>query len=132
LDQWDANRRYRRSPATQFGAAAAAIGETSLNPQNFDSITAQFYAAGLRYSAAIQPYALKLLVSLFLIEILITWIQYSAEGQLDPTYYFGRSFRHLMTSGFIYLMITNGFQWMYLIIQSFSRIGANFDWTGSA
>jgi type IV secretion system protein TrbL len=95
-----------------------------VNPQNFDSITTQFYTVGLHYSAAIQPYAVKLLVSLFLIEILITWIQYSAEGQLEPTYYFGRSFRHLMTSGFIYLMITNGFQWMYLIIQSFSRIGA--------
>jgi hypothetical protein len=87
-----------------------------MSPQNLDDIAAQFYAAGIHYSAAIQPYALKLLVSLFLLEILITWIQYSAEGQLDPTYYFGRSFRHLMTSGFIHLMITNGFQWMYLII----------------
>jgi type IV secretion system protein TrbL len=95
-----------------------------MNPASLDNIAAQFYTAGVRYSAAIQPYALKLLVSLFILEILITWIQYSAEGQLDPTYYFGRSFRHLMTSGFIYLMITNGFQWMYLIIQSFSRIGA--------
>jgi hypothetical protein len=82
-----------------------------MNPASLDNIAAQFYATGVHYSAAIQPYALKLLVSLFLIEILVTWIQYSAEGQLDPTYYFGRSFRHLMTSGFIYLMITNGFQW---------------------
>jgi P-type conjugative transfer protein TrbL len=95
-----------------------------MSAQNLDDIATQFYTAGVHYSAAIQPYALKLLVSLFLLEILVTWIQYSAEGQLDPTYYFGRSFRHLMTSGFIYLMITNGFQWMYLIIQSFSRIGS--------
>ena len=31
--------------------------------------------------------------------------------------------KHILSGGFIYLMIINGFSWMYLVIQSFSRIG---------
>src|SRR6202521_4117399 len=91
---------------------------------NLDSITAQFYNAGVNYSAAIQPYALKLFFALFLIDIIVTWIQYSAEGQLDPSFFFGRMIKHVLSGGFVYLMIVNGFSWMYLVIQSFSRIGA--------
>jgi P-type conjugative transfer protein TrbL len=91
---------------------------------NLDSIVAQFYAAGVHYSAAIQPYAIKLFVGLFLIDLLTTWIQYMAEGQLDPTHFIGRLFRHVFSGGFVYLMIVNGFNWMYLVIQSFSRIGS--------
>ncbi len=45
-----------------------------------DSIANQFYTAGTKYSAAIQPYALKLFFALLLIEILVTWIQYTVEG----------------------------------------------------
>ncbi len=91
---------------------------------NLDSLTAQFYAAGVHYSAAIQPYAIKLFFGLFLIDLLTTWIQYMAEGQLDPTHFIGRLFRHVFSGGFVYLMIVNGFNWMYLVIQSFSRIGS--------
>jgi type IV secretion system protein TrbL len=91
---------------------------------NLDSIVAQFYAAGVHYSAAIQPYAIKLFFGLFLIDLLTTWIQYMAEGQLDPTHFIGRLFRHVFVGGFVYLMIVNGFAWMYLVIQSFSRIGS--------
>ena len=91
---------------------------------NLDSIAAQFYAAGVHYSAAIQPYAIKLFFGLFLIDLLTTWIQYMAEGQLDPTHFIGRLFRHVFAGGFVYLMIVNGFAWMYLVIQSFSRIGS--------
>jgi hypothetical protein len=32
--------------------------------------------------------------------------------------------KHVLSGGFVYLMIINGFNWMYLVIQSFSRIGA--------
>ncbi|MGH7842809.1 MAG: P-type conjugative transfer protein TrbL [Candidatus Binataceae bacterium] len=88
-----------------------------------DSIAIQFYAAGIKYSAAIQPYALKLFFALLLIEILVTWIQYTAEGQLDPSYFFGRLIRHIL-SGFVYLMIVNAFSWMTAIIKSFAAIGA--------
>src|SRR5580704_18849231 len=95
-----------------------------MNPQNLDTITTQFYNAGVNYSAAIQPYALKLFFALFLIDIIVTWIQYSAEGQLDPSFFFGRMIKHVLSGGFVYLMIVNGFSWMYLVIQSFSRIGA--------
>jgi type IV secretion system protein TrbL len=91
---------------------------------NFDTITTQFYNAGLHYSAVIQPYALKLFFALFLIDIIVTWIQYSAEGQLDPSFFLGRLLKHVLSGGFVYLMIVNGFSWMYLVIQSFSRIGA--------
>src|ERR1700727_1319326 len=95
-----------------------------MNPQNLDSIATQFYNAGVNYSAAIQPYALKLFFALFLIDIIVTWIQYSAEGQLDPSFFLGRMIKHILSGGFVYLMIVNGFSWMYLVIQSFSRIGA--------
>ncbi len=89
-----------------------------------DSIAMQFYAAGLKYSAAIQPYALKLFFALLLIEILVTWIQYTAEGQLDPSYFLGRLIRHVLSGGFVYLMIVNAFSWMTAIIKSFAAIGA--------
>jgi type IV secretion system protein TrbL len=91
---------------------------------NLDTVTNQFYNAGVNYSAAIQPYALKLFFALFLIDIIVTWIQYSAEGQLDPSFFFGRMIKHVLSGGFVYLMIVNGFNWMYVVIQSFSRIGS--------
>ena len=89
-----------------------------------DTIATQFYSAGVHYSAAIQPYALKLFFALFLIDIVVAWIQYSAEGQLDPSFFLGRLLKHIMSGGFVYLMIVNGFNWMYMVIQSFSRIGS--------
>src|SRR5260370_19508154 len=91
---------------------------------NLDTVTTQFYNAGVNYSAALQPYALKLFFALFLIDILVTWIQYTAEGQLDPSFFLGRMIKHILSGGFVYLMIINGFSWMYLVIQSFSRIGS--------
>jgi hypothetical protein len=63
------------------------IWDSDMNPQNLDSIATQFYNAGLHYSAAIQPYALKLFFALFLIDIIVTWLQYSAEGQLDHRFF---------------------------------------------
>ncbi len=91
---------------------------------NLDNITAQFYTAAVHYSAVIQPYALKLFFALFLIDIIVTWIQYTAEGQLDPSFFLGRMLKHVLSGGFVYLMIVNGFSWMYLVIESFSRIGS--------
>jgi len=91
---------------------------------SFDAIATQFYNAGVHYSAAIQPYALKLFFALFIIDIIVTWIQYTAEGQVDPSFFLGRMLKHVLSGGFVYLMIVNGFNWMYLVIQSFSRIGA--------
>lgn len=91
---------------------------------NLDDITTQFYNAAVHYSATIQPYALKLFFALFRIDIIVTWIQYAAEGQLDPSFFLGRLLKHVLSGGFVYLMIVNGFSWMYLVIQSFSRIGA--------
>jgi P-type conjugative transfer protein TrbL len=90
----------------------------------FNSVVNQFATAGTRYAAAIQPYALKLFIALFLIDILVTWIQFLAEGQLEASFYLGRLIKHIFTGGFIYLMIVNAFTWMYAVIQSFSRIGA--------
>ncbi len=79
---------------------------------DFDRIATQFYSAGLKYSSAIQPYALKLFFALLLIDIVVTWIQYTAEGQLDPSYFLGRMIKHILSGGFIYLMIVNAFPWM--------------------
>src|SRR6266567_8877230 len=91
---------------------------------DLNDIATQFYNAGLKYSAAIQPYALKLFFALLLIDILVTWIQYSAEGQVDPSFFFGRMIKHVLSGGFIYLMIVNAFPWMNAVIASFSRIGS--------
>jgi len=91
---------------------------------DLDAIATQFYTTAVGYSTAVQPYALKLFFALLLIDIIVTWIQYTAEGQVDPSYFLGRMLKHLLSGGFVYLMIVNGFSWMYLVIQSFSRIGA--------
>src|SRR6266436_307216 len=90
----------------------------------FDAIAGQYYNAGLNYSAAIQPYALKLFIALLLIDILVTWLQFNAEGQLDSSFFLGHLIKHILSGGFVYLMIVNAFSWMTAVIKSFSAIGA--------
>src|SRR5216683_2592446 len=90
----------------------------------FNDIATQFYNAGANYSAAIQPYAIRLFVGLLLIDILVTWIQFNAEGQLEGSYFLGRLIKHMLSGGFVYLMIVNAFSWMNAVIKSFSAIGA--------
>src|SRR5712692_2165490 len=90
----------------------------------FDDIANQFNLAALKYSAAIQPYAVKLFVGLLLIDILVTWIQFTAEGQLDASHFLGRLIKHMLSGGFIYLMLINALPWMEAVLNSFSRIGA--------
>ena len=91
---------------------------------DLNSVAIQFYNAGLKYSAAIEPYALKLFFALFLIDVIATWIQYTAEGQVDPSYFLSRMIKHVLSGGFVYLMIINAFPWMNDVITSFSNIGA--------
>ena len=91
----------------------------------FDAIAGQYYNAGLNYSAAIQPYALKLFIALLLIDILVTWLQFTAEGQLDASHFLGRLIKHILSGGFVYLMIVNAFPWMNAVLKSFSAIGAS-------
>src|SRR5580658_10087426 len=90
-----------------------------------NGIAAQLYTSGLNYSTAIQPYALKLFFALLLIDIIVTWIQYSAEGQLDPSFFLGRMIKHILSGGFIYIMIVNAFPWMNAVINSFAAIGSS-------
>ena len=92
---------------------------------DLNDIATQFYNAGVKYSAAIQPYALKLFFALLLIDIIVTWIQYSAEGQLDPSFFLGRMIKHILSGGFIYIMIVNAFPWMNAVINSFAAIGSS-------
>src|SRR5229473_293033 len=91
---------------------------------NFNDIVAQFYTAAAKYSASIQPYAIKLFLALLLIDILVTWIQFTAEGQLDASHFLGRLIKHILSGGFVYLMIVNAFSWMNAVVKSFSTIGA--------
>jgi type IV secretion system protein TrbL len=91
---------------------------------DFNDIAAQFYAAGTKYSSAIQPYAIKLFFALLLLDILVTWIQFTAEGQLDSSHFIGRLIRHMLSGGFVYLMIVNAFSWMTAVVKSFSTLGA--------
>src|SRR5208337_2037389 len=88
-----------------------------------NAIGAQFTSAATAYATAIQPYALKLFLSLLFIEVLVTAIQYMID-QDDAPRYIGRTFRHLLSAGFIYLMLVNAFPWMAKIIHSFGAIGA--------
>ena len=81
-------------------------------------------AAAAKYSAGIQPYAIKLFLALLLIDILVTWIQFTAEGQLDASHFLGRLIKHILSGGFVYLMIVNAFSWMNAVVKSFSTIGA--------
>ena len=90
----------------------------------FNDIATQFYNAGSTYSTSIQPYAIKLFFALLLIDILVTCIQFVADGQLDAPHFLGRMIRHALSGGFVYLMIVNGFSWMNGVIASFSAIGA--------
>jgi type IV secretion system protein TrbL len=90
---------------------------------SLDAAANQFYTAALNYSTAIQPYALKLFFALFLIELLVTYIQYTADGAIDPISYFGRMVRQLLGAGFVLAMLTYGFQWMTLVIKSFGQLG---------
>jgi type IV secretion system protein TrbL len=89
-----------------------------------NDIATQFYNAGAGYSAAIQPYAIKLFFALLLLDVLVTWIQFMAEGQLDASHFLGRLIKHVLSGGFVYLMIVNAFAWMNAVIKSFSAIGA--------
>src|SRR5215469_15730394 len=91
---------------------------------SFNAIGTQFYNAAVNYSTTIQPYAFRLFFALFLIELLVTFIQYTADGQMDPISYLGRFVRQLMGAGFALAMITHGFQWMLIVIQSFGRLGS--------
>ena len=90
----------------------------------FNDIATQFYNAGAHYSAAVQPYAIKLFFALLLLDILVTWIQFTTEGQLDASHFLGRLIKHILSGGFVYLMIVNAFSWMNAVIKSFSSIGA--------
>jgi P-type conjugative transfer protein TrbL len=90
---------------------------------DFNAITDQFTATATSYAGSIQPYALKLFVSLFLLDVLVTAIQFVVD-QGDAPHYLGRLFRHVFSGGFIYLMIVNAFPWMSDVLKSFSRIGA--------
>jgi type IV secretion system protein TrbL len=90
----------------------------------FDDIANQFNLAAEKYSAAIQPYAIKLFLGLLLIDILVTWIQFVADGQLDSSHFFGRLIKHMLSGGFVYLMIVNALPWMEAVLNSFSRIGS--------
>src|SRR5690242_19564373 len=89
---------------------------------SLNDIGVQFYTAAQNYSTLIQPYAIKLFFTLFLIDIILTYVQYSAD-QLDPMHYLGRTIRHLLGGGFVYMMILYGFQWMGIVIESFGKLG---------
>ena len=65
----------------------------------FNDIATQFYNAGAHYSAAVQPYAIKLFFALLLLDILVTWIQFTAEGQLDASHFLGRLIKHILSGG---------------------------------
>src|SRR6266852_5172492 len=88
-----------------------------------NGVGAQFTGAAAAYAAAIQPYALRLFLALLFIEVLVTAIQYMID-QGDAPRYLGRMFRHLLSAGFVYLMLVNAFPWMTTIMHSFAAIGS--------
>ena len=91
---------------------------------SLDAVMNEFYAAALNYSNVIRPYALHLFYALLLIELVVTFVQYTADGAIDPISYLGRMIRQLMGAGFILAMLTYGFQWMGLVLRSFAQLGS--------
>src|SRR5579862_1739056 len=89
-----------------------------------NGVVNQFNSAAVHYATAIQPYALKLFLALFFLDVLVTAIQFIVD-QGDAPHYIGKLFRHALGGGFIYLMIVNAYPWMTAVLQSFSRIGAS-------
>jgi type IV secretion system protein TrbL len=69
--------------------------------------------------------AIKLFFALIVLDVLVTWLQFVAEGQLDAAHFLGRLIKHILSGGFVYLMIVNAFSWMHAVIKSFSAIGAS-------
>jgi P-type conjugative transfer protein TrbL len=90
---------------------------------NANAIADQFTGAAAAYARGIQPYAANLFFALLFIEVLVTAIQYMID-QGDAPRYLGRTFRHLLSAGFIYLMLVNAFPWMTAIMKSFAAIGS--------
>src|SRR5712691_8322298 len=90
----------------------------------FDHALTLFYEAGQRYSANIQPYALHLFLALFVIDVSVSYVMFVADGQLDPTHFWGRLVRHTFGGAATYTFIIYGWRWMVLVLQSFSRIGS--------
>jgi P-type conjugative transfer protein TrbL len=89
-----------------------------------NGVVAQFNIASAHYAAAIQPFATKLFVALLFIDVLVTALQFALD-QGDAPHYLGRVFKHVLSGGFIYLMIVNAFLWMGYVLQSFSRVGTS-------
>jgi len=89
-----------------------------------NGVVAQFNVASSHYAAAIQPFALKLFIGLLFLDILVTALQFGLD-QGDAAHYLGRLFKHVLSGGFIYLMIINAFPWMGYVLQSFSRVGTS-------
>jgi hypothetical protein len=70
--------------------------------EHAQQIAAQFNAAAQNYSNILQPYAIKLFFSLLLIDIVVTYVQYTAD-QLEPMRYLGvaaASVRKCTVAGF--------------------------------
>jgi type IV secretion system protein TrbL len=88
-----------------------------------NGVVNQFNSTAVHYAAAIHPYALKVFLALFFIDVLVTAIQFMMD-QGDAPHYIGKLFRHALSGGFIYLMIVNAFAWMTLVMQSFGQIGS--------
>ena len=75
-----------------------------------------------------SPYATKLFAALLFIEILVTAIQYMTD-QSDVPRYLGRLFRHLLSAGFIYLMLINAFPWMTGVMKKLFRDRCGRQWS---
>jgi P-type conjugative transfer protein TrbL len=88
-----------------------------------NAIGTQFTAAASAYAAGIQPYAMRLFLALLFIEVLVGCIQYMIDQGEAPRY-IGRTLRHVLSAGFIYLMLVNAFSWMGAIMNSFAGIGS--------
>ena len=61
--------------------------------------------------------ALKLFIGLLFIDILVTALQFGLD-QGDAPHYLGRLFKHVLSGGFIYLMIVNAFPWMGYVYRA--------------
>ena len=89
---------------------------------NLDNIAQTFQWAGQRYMAIMQPFAEKIFLSLVLIEIVITCVQFLTD-QDEPMRLVAELLKKSLALGFLYAMIINAPAWFSAILQSFAQIG---------
>jgi type IV secretion system protein TrbL len=98
---------------------------------NFNDIYAAYFNAGRHYAILTQPYAIDLLGSLTLLEILTIALTYMIGDSDKPPAVLWSTVRLVFTSGFSYWWITQAWTLGLIIVESFYQLGQNLTGMGN-